>query len=281
LTGSELESFNRILENIYRERGVDFRQYRPRCLRRRILVAMHAHNLTRFADYLNVLKANPQEYEDLLNRITINVSEFLRNPETFKTVRELILPPIIEQKKKTGGKIVRIWSAGCATGEEPYSIAIMIKEMIAQGKEDLIVSIFATDIDDDALAKAAEGVYEQKAFRNLKAHQIKQFLESLPDARYRIKPELKEMIKFSHHNMISDLPLSRIDIVFCRNVVIYFNRELQRKVYQNFHKGLNKNGFLVAGKVETIMGIAEDIFDRLDYADRIFKKKIILDNESS
>ncbi len=273
LEGPELRFFNQIVESIYQKRGVDFREYRPRSLRRRILVAMHDHHVYTFREYMRILNETPEEYDNLLNRITINVSEFFRNQATFRAVEEQVLPLLLDGKKKSGNSILRIWSAGCATGEEPYSIAIMFKEFFKKNSENMKVTIFATDIDNEAIEKAKTAIYPKKALVNLKNFPIDDYFELHEDEAYVVKPEIRDMVKFKHHNMISDVPLKRIDMVFCRNVLIYFNRQLQRKVYINFHQALAQKGFLVAGKVETLMNMGEDMFDRVDQAERIFQKK--------
>ncbi|MCP4650596.1 MAG: protein-glutamate O-methyltransferase CheR [PVC group bacterium] len=274
LSKEELKAFHGILESLYENRGVDFREYRHRCMRRRILVRMYDKRVKSFAEYLRVLQGDQDEYDKLLETITINVSEFFRNPETFKAVREKIIPLIAERKKKVQSRVVRVWSCGCATGEEPYSLAIMFKEVLERKYPELSVLIHATDIDREALNKARQGKYEENALKELSAHQKSEYFIDNKDNTYTIKPEIQSVIKFSRQNMISDPPFKNMDLIFCRNVLIYFNKSLQRTVYKNFHKSLVTEGYVVAGKVETMIGIAEDIFDRIDLQERIFKKKI-------
>lgn len=273
LPEEELLAFNKIINNIYRRRGVDFRQYRPKCLRRRIVVGMHDARVNCFVDYLNFLIKNPEGYDNLLDRITINVSEFFRNPETFSAVRRQVIPEIIKAKKEIGGPFIRVWSSGCATGEEPYSLAIMFSEVLAELKDDIKVKIFATDIDKDALNRAKDGIYKENAFKELRTHQIAAYFEKNEQGLYAVKPEFKEMIKFMQHNMISDAPLQRMDLIFCRNVIIYFSKELQKLVYDNFYKALLPKGYLVAGKTESLMDINESYFERINLQERVLRKK--------
>ncbi len=235
---------------------------------------MHDAQVDCFVDYLNFLINNPDEYDSLLDRITINVSEFFRNPETFSVVRRKVIPAIIESKKSIKAASIRIWSSGCATGEEPYSLAIMFKEVLAESNEDFKIRIFATDIDREAIKKAKQGVYKEKALKALKAHQLSSYFQKTEDGLYAINSEFKDMVKFMHHNMSSDDPLQRVDLIFCRNVIIYFSKELQKCVYDNFYKALAPLGYLVAGKTESLMDINESYFERVNLQERILRKKV-------
>jgi len=273
LSKEETIAFNTILRNLYRKRGVDFRQYRPNCLRRRIIVGMHDANVNSFFEYLAFLNNNPGKYDDLVDRITINVSEFFRNPGTFNVVLERVIPAIVKAKQKTGSRKIRIWSSGCATGEEPYSLAILMKEALSGMGIDMGISIFATDIDRDALEKAGQAHFNRKTLKLLKGYAINGYFDKQGKDKLSVKPEIKNIVKFMHHNMISDEPLIRIDLIFCRNVIIYFNRELQRKVYDNFYRSLVPGGFLVAGKTESVMDIEENQFEIFDLNERILRKK--------
>ncbi|MFH2137972.1 MAG: protein-glutamate O-methyltransferase CheR [Candidatus Omnitrophota bacterium] len=272
LNDAEKSAFDQILEDLHIKRNVDFRQYRYKCMCRRILVRMHDNHMDSIEDYLKFLRGHSSEYDRLLEVITINVSEFFRNPETFSAVRNKVIPELLEKKKKEHARIIKVWSAGCATGEEPYSISIMLKEILREYDNYFTPIIYATDIDDEALAKARAGMYANSALKELTPAQISTYFTKLDDDLFRIKPEIKAIVKFSKHNMISDAPLKSIDIVFCRNVLIYFNKALQKKVYENFFTALYRGGYVVAGKVETMIGIADHMYDRVDVAERIFRK---------
>jgi len=273
LSSAEVQSFNLIIHNLHKRRGIDFRQYRPRCLRRRIVVGMHDANVASLAEYVHFLEKNPDGYDKLLDRITINVSEFFRNPETFGAIEKKVIPALIERKNRICSNTIRIWSAGCATGEEPYSLAILFTDYLEKFKLHFTLHILATDIDKDALRQAEEGCYRAKSFRELKPYQVKRYLEKKPGDHYVIKPELKSMVKFTSHNMISDEPPAHFDLILCRNVVIYFSKELQTRVYGNFYAALAPYGFLVAGKTESLMGIDESLYEKIDLAERILRKK--------
>ena len=273
LMPAEQAAFNKILALIYQRRGVDFRQYRPKCLRRRVTVRMNDTHQETFKAYLDYLEAHPEECDLLLDRITINVTEFFRNPETYNAVVQKVVPDLIRRKQQSGSRMVRVWSAGCATGEEPYSLAMLLHETLQESGAGLTPRIFATDIDKEAMAIAQEGSYEARYLKGLSALRIKKYFTVTEDGRYRINPEPAGLIKFSNHNMIADPPLRNIDMIFCRNVVIYFGRELQQKVYENFYQALAPGGYLIAGKVETLIGTGEKMFERIDVVERIFRKK--------
>ena len=271
LSKPELNAFNMILHNIYRQRGIDFRQYRPKCLRRRVVVGMHDANVDSFCAYLDFLNQNPDYYDKLLNRITINVSEFFRNPEAFKAIRKKVIPDIVKRKEGMASYNIRVWSAGCATGEEPYSLAIMFKEALEESEKRFKINIIATDIDNGALSKAKAGTYNLKALKELTEEQIEAYFDK-NDEVYTVKHRIKAMIKFNNHNMISDEPPPAVDLILCRNVIIYFNKELQNKVYANFHNALVPSGFLVAGKTESLMDVKEELFFKIDLGERILQK---------
>ena len=274
LSKEELGAFQDILELLYQKTGTDFPLYRDKCMPRRVMVKMHEHKFNKFSEYLNYLKVNPKEIARLLSVITINVSEFFRNPETFAAVKNKVLLELIKIKKTTNSRTIRIWSAGCATGEEPYSIAILLKEVLdASEKGYFTPIIYATDIDEEARVQAELGVYQLSALKELSPGQLDKCFTMVDDNFYQVNKEFRSMIKFSRHNMITDDPLRNIDLIFCRNVLIYFNKELQRKVYKNFYEALANERYIVAGKVETMIGVAEDLFDRVDLAERILKKK--------
>ena len=221
----EVNAFNKIIRNIYERRGIDFRQYRPKCLRRRIVVGMHGAKVNSFTEFSRFLDENPDYYDNLLDKITINVSEFFRNPETFAVVKKDIIPEIISAKKSMSRPVIRIWSAGCAIGEEPYSLAIILKELLDKLPGPVKASIYATDIDPEALKKAGQGMYKEKALRELSHEQIRKYFTRDDNDFYHINAEVKSMVKFLRHNMISDPPLKKIDLIFCRNVIIYFSKE--------------------------------------------------------
>jgi chemotaxis methyl-accepting protein methylase len=272
LAPAEVTAFNNIISFLHRECGVDFRLYRPNCLLRRISARRHDTHQDSLAAYVTYLASHPEECRLLCDRITINVSEFFRNQETFAAVARCVIPDMESHKQKLGSRVLRVWSAGCATGEEPYSLAMLLDETLTRRGSRLSWKIFATDIDREAMRIAQAGLYQKRQLKGVSLQRLKTYFTLTPDGAYTIHPALAGQVKFSRHNMISDPPLTNIDIIFCRNVVIYFSRELQQRVYENFYQALAPGGYLVAGKVETLVGAGETLFERVDVGERIFRK---------
>jgi chemotaxis protein methyltransferase CheR len=264
------EAFRLLIEHIYKVRGVDFRGYLPRILKRRVARRMDANKVDTYADYLRVLVSSPREYDMLFDNLTINITEFFRDKTVFKAA-EMVLAKMIRHKIATKDTNIKVWSAGCASGEEPYSIAILLKELTRNDELGFNIKIIATDIDRESLATARLGEYEPKSLKNLSKIWLKKHLEPV-GSKYRVKDKLKELITFYHHNLVSDQPFENIDVIFCRNVFIFFNREVQEHLVINFHKALKKDGYMVLGKVETFLGEAKELFRVINFDERIFQK---------
>lgn len=270
----EEQALKLLLEKIFTDRGFDCRQYQEKCLKRRIAVRMRARKVRSYAEYLRVLMSDPKEYEELFNTLTINVSEFLRNPETFETFKNLVLKPLIAQKKGTSIRTIKIWSAGCAGGEEPYSIAMLVKEILENEPTKFLVSIYATDIDRESLEQAQRAEYEHGSLENVSKYLLSKYFEPTETKPYKLKKEIKELVKLQYHNLVSDKPPAKFDIIFCRNVMIYFNRELQDKLYRRFYGALNPGGFLVTGKVEMLPPEIQKLFRRVSARERIYQRAV-------
>ncbi|MFQ6055760.1 MAG: CheR family methyltransferase [Methanosarcinales archaeon] len=203
-----------------------------------------------------MLKHCNEEYEKLLKSLTINVTEFFRNPEVFKAFEKKVIPELASRKG-----YIRIWSVGCATGEEPYSIAMLFqKNKIKNFK------IYATDIDKNSLEEAMKGEYTK-----LPNNDMKQFFTCM-NGSYKVKDEIKYRVKFARHDVLSDKPYKNMDVIFCRNMVIYLKTEAKKKLYMDFYDLLNKSGYLVLGKTELLLGEARDRFQVVDNVERIYQK---------
>lgn len=235
----EYEKFKKAIKEMS---GIDLNSYKYQ-IHRRIKNLMEKIKVNSYTEYLNMLKTDKKRWEQFLNYLTINVSEFLRNPERFKILQENIIPELLKERSA-----LRIWSAGCATGEEPYTLAIIAEEMKLSPK----TLILATDIDKDALAKAMEGIYEEKQLVNLSADVIEKYFQREKDGRYRVKDTLKKRIKFKRHNLLEDPFEKDFDLILCRNVVIYFSKETKDMLYRRFSNALRLNGYLMTGSTEQI-----------------------------
>lgn len=264
------KAFELLLENIYTTRGIDFRRYLAKVLKRRISRRMGANKVKTYSDYLRILKSNPKEYDELFNVLTINISEFFRDFHIFNIITKT-LSEVIENKILKGKYTIKIWSAGCASGEEPYSIAIALREIIEREGVPFNISIIATDIDNQCLEVAKTAEYRQKSLKNVNKYLLKKYFVPT-NGKYRVKDEIRRLVTFYHHNLIADVHFENIDIVFCRNVFIFFNRSLQEHLIMAFYKALKKDGYLIMGAVETFLGEAKMVFREVDLKARIYQK---------
>ncbi len=242
--------------------------YKEDYLKRRVLSRMRSTGCSTFDDYLAYLKANIPEEEILRKALTINVTEFFRDNEVYEIVRKDILPELFKQRKR-----LRIWCAGCSTGEEPYSLAMILSDLMAQNPE-FSAQIFATDIDKVVLAKAQEGIFSPKAMVKLSEAQIHRHFILLPDGNYQVKPNLKDIIRFRPHDLMSGAPVSRwLDIVSCRNVTIYFTENQKDELAKMFHAALVPGGYYIIGKTEYLGRQVENLFVSHNSLQKIFTRK--------
>jgi len=263
-------AFRSLLKKIRRERGLDCSQYKPTFLKRRLAVRLRARGVESYREYMRLL--DDEEYEKLFEALTINLSYFFRDGTTFEALRDKVLKPLLQEKARRGSRLVRVWSAGCASGEEPYSIAILFHELLGADLKNWYISIRATDLDARALAKAKRGIYGKFSFRGTDPGYIRRYFIPFSDREYALKPEIKAMVKFEQRDLITDPPPRCLDLIFCRNVLIYFSREQQERLFAIFHEALNERGYLVIGKTEVLMGATARLFRPLDVRERIYVK---------
>ncbi|HLP41553.1 MAG TPA: chemotaxis protein CheB, partial [Fibrobacteria bacterium] len=260
----------RIIRLLRGSSGVDFTHYRGSTLRRRILRRMALVKKDTLAEYVKRLEGDSTEINALYQDILIHVTRFFRDPEAYRALEESVLPEIV--KTKTSKDFIRIWVAGCATGEEAYSLAIAVCEFQDTLKERHELRIFASDISESpALERARAGVYSESIEQDVSPERLRRFF--VKEARgYRINKEIREMILFAKHDVTSDPPFARLDLISCRNLLIYFSSPLQRRIIPSFHYALNPGGFLLLGNSETI-GKDGDLFSPVDARHRIYVKK--------
>ncbi|AOM79639.1 CheR family methyltransferase [Pedobacter steynii] len=231
--------------------GHDFSNYKRPTLLRRIERRINIHNLPDLASYIAFLQGHPDETQALLKDLLISVTNFFRDAKAFNGLEEGILPGIFAGK--TSEDQVRIWVAGCATGEEAYSIAMLCAEQAATIFDAPKVQIFASDIDEAAIATAREGLYTLNDAADVSPERLRQFFNRDGDG-YRVRREIREMILFAHHNFLKDPPFSKLDLVTCRNVLIYLNSTAQERVLETFHFALRPQGYLFLGSSESVNG---------------------------
>ncbi|MBW4591723.1 MAG: PAS domain-containing protein [Brasilonema angustatum HA4187-MV1] len=261
----ELEN---LLEYIKRNRGFDFSGYKRTSLSRRIFKRMQTIGVENFNDYLDYLEVHPDEFAELFNTILINVTAFFREPQAWDYIASEIISKIVAKKHTT--KPIRVWSAGCASGEETYSIAILLAEAMGMEQYTTRVKVFATDVDVEALNLARQASYNPKDIESVPANLQQKYFERVND-RYIVQKELRRGVIFGRHNLVQDAPISRIDLLVCRNTLMYFNTETQAKILDRFHFALNDNGFLFLGKAEMLFTRSHS-FTPLDLRRRVFTK---------
>jgi chemotaxis protein methyltransferase CheR len=218
-----------------------------------------------------VLKKDLSEYDRLFDALTINVTNFFRDKSTYRVIKETVVPELVSSKKKQGRKIIRVWSAGCASGEEPYSMAILFHKILGDKINDFLISIHATDIDEVSLDKAKSGEYEAGAVSEVDETILKRYFKR--NLKYELKEEIKQMVMFTRHDLISDRPLAHLDVILCRNVLIYFSRDLQMRLFDKFCEALNRGGYLILGKTESLAGESAGLFQPVNIRERIYRKK--------
>lgn len=245
--------------------------YKPRCLRRRIAVRMRAHSVESYEDYLAILERDPGEYEKLADALTINVTNFFRNPEFWKLLRGQILPELFRASPGS----FKAWSAGCASGEEPYSLMMALAEAAEDmGRPGRLqgIAIDATDIDRKCLERATAARYPPEAFRDAPPELVKRYTEA-GEEFFRVVEPLRSRVRVSRLDLHRDQPVAPpYDLIFCRNVLIYFDRAGQDRIFNMFADALGSGGMLVLGKVETILGPVRNRFEVVDLHERIYRR---------
>jgi two-component system CheB/CheR fusion protein len=231
-------------------RGFDFHGYKPASLGRRVRKRMDQVGVPGFAAYQDYLEVHPDEFATLFNTILINVTAFFRDPQAWEVVRETAIPEIVS--RRTPGEHIRAWSAGCATGEEAYTIAMVLAEELGPDGFRDRVKIYATDVDEEALNVARHAAYDERQIEGVPPDLVSKYFEQV-DGLYFFRKELRRQVIFGRHDLINDAPISRIDLLTCRNTLMYLNAETQARVLSRLNFALNERGFLLLGRAETLM----------------------------
>jgi two-component system, chemotaxis family, CheB/CheR fusion protein len=260
--------FESLLRHIQESRGLDFRGYKRTSLRRRINLRMEAVGAEDFATYRAHLEAQPGEFEDLLNTVLINVTSFFRDGEAWDVLKTQVIPALVTNAEDDGP--IRVWSVGCASGEEPYSIAMLLAEEM--GVQDFCrrVKIYATDLDEEALKVARVATYAPREVESVPPELLEKYFERTNN-HYVFERELRKCVIFGRHNVVHDAPISRIDLLTCRNLLIYLEAETQSIVLPRLHYALNREGYLFLGKAETQLARSA-LFRPVEMKHRVFMK---------
>ncbi len=257
---------------IYRKTALDCDQYKDPYLQRRFGVRMRARGVACYSDYITLLNTDPTECDDMMRDITINVTQFFRDILVFKALEEEIFPLLIYSKITHEDPVLKVWSAGCSSGEEPYTLAIILKELLGEEYDKFSVSIIGSDIDDESLHSAQEGRYLPRQVVNVpKAYLQKYF--TLEGEHYQLSPEIMQMVEFRNLDLFSATAGSNFDTILCRNVVIYFTKDMQERLYMKFYRALNEGGYFIMGSTETLVGEATKALTSVKTRERVYQKK--------
>ena len=267
------EGFERLKRVISEKIGFFPQRYKERPLKRRIAVRMRYNDISSYEDYANLLESDEREQQLLCKTLTINVSKFFRNYETFKKTEEMVFPLLLENNEK-----IKVWCAGCAAGEETYTMAMLLDRFITARDIAVPYTVIGTDIDEDSIENARVGCYSKETLDETPEVYIKRYFErDAKGEKYCIVDEIKRRTRFFRLDIEEEDPmLKSLDIILFRNVLIYMKREFQEKILLNIYERLKKGGFLILGKVEILVGEVKSMFTIVDSRERIYRKCLIL-----
>jgi two-component system, chemotaxis family, CheB/CheR fusion protein len=263
------EALDQILRMLREKSGIDFTLYRQTTIRRRIARRMMIHGLDTLENYRRYLEAHPSQVHALYNDLLVNVTRFFRDPEAFRILQQSVLPSIIKQRPDDAP--IRVWAPGCATGEEAYSLAIVLLESLGDAAGTVPIQLFGTDASEIAIVKARAGTYPEHIELDVTASRLRRFFVKL-DSQHQVRKAVRELCVFARHNLATDPPFSKMDLIVCRNVLIYLEPDLQRRVLSVFHYALKDPGFLMLGVAETVGPLA-DFFSIVDKKYRVYAKR--------
>jgi len=263
-------AFEDLLVYLKRNRGFDFTDYKRASLKRRICKRMAVVQIDDFEAYQDYLEVHPREFDFLFNTILINVTSFFRDEAAWDYLAEEIVPRILETREPD--RAIRVWSAGCASGQEPYSAAMVLAEALGLEETCRRVKIYATDVDEVALAQARQAVYGAEAVESVPARLLDEYFAPVSGG-YTFNHDLRRILVFGRHDLMQDAPISRLDLLLCRNTLIYFNRQAQKRIVNNFHFALRNTGYLFLGRAEMLLSHA-DLFAPEDVRRRVFSKAV-------
>jgi two-component system, chemotaxis family, CheB/CheR fusion protein len=264
----EDKQFENLLYYLQQNRGFDFTGYKRPSLMRRVANRMQMVNVDSFVDYLDYLEVHPEEFSQLFNTILINVTSFFRDPVAWGYLGEEIIPRLLQDKLPTDP--IRVWSAGCASGEEAYTAAMVLAEALGVEAFRRRVKVYATDVDEEALNIARLASYNSKELQGIDGNLRSKYFEPL-NGRYIFRADLRRSVIFGRHDLVQDAPISKLDLLISRNTIMYFNSETQARILARFHFALNENGYLFLGRAELLLTHG-NLFAPLDLKSRIFNK---------
>src|SRR5215216_4397723 len=269
LSEGQLELIRRIIAHVHMRTGHDFSKYKRATLLRRIQRRMQIYGISTLEAYLDQLHQNATEATALFNDILIGVTSFFRDREAWEQLETEAIPQLIKERKPD--ETVRVWTIGCSTGEEAYGLTILLLETFAKLERRPRIQVFASDLDENAIKYAREGIYPTAIGADVSAERLERYF-TLEGNHYHIRREVRDAVLFTHHSVLRDTPFSRLDLITCRNLLIYLEREIQNTVLDIFHYALNPGGYLFLGSSESVEA-AHDLFETVDKNHRIYCTK--------
>jgi two-component system, chemotaxis family, CheB/CheR fusion protein len=264
----ETDDLEPLLAYLKRSRGFDLTAYKRSTLARRVQKRLQTVGIDSYGDYVDYLEVRPEEFALLFNTILINVTSFFRDAQTWECLRDEVVPRIVASKGD--GEQLRVWSAGCASGEEPYSLAILFADALGIDRFRSQVKIYATDVDEEALAQGRHASYADHQLAGIPPVAQERYFEK-SNGRHVFNKDLRRSVIFGRHDLIQDAPISRVSLIVCRNTLMYFNAEVQAKILDRFHFALEHGGFLFLGKAEMMLA-RTSVFSPVDLKGRLFEK---------
>jgi chemotaxis protein methyltransferase CheR len=266
-----------LLNEIFKERNIDFFHYREKFLERRMAARIRATRCSSYEEYIQFLRDNKKEMDALLSALTINVTHFFRDFKVFETIKNKVIPLMFEEKKKKCKEmeklVFKVWSCGCSGGEEPTTILILFLEYLKKHPQKTQICIYGTDIDKLSIEKAKKGIYEEYEFKETPQELREKYFLNLKNGYFMRNKELNKFLFFKEHDIVKEEPLLNMDLILCRNVFIYFKRELQELCIEKFYRALNKGGFLILGLTEFLWEPFSKKFSSFDRSSKIYRKK--------
>lgn len=257
------DKYEEFKKDVLKLTNIDLNFYKEKQMRRRIDTLATKNGCNSYEEYVKVIRSDKEKFEQFVNFLTINVSEFYRNPDEWKRMDEVVIPKLI----KENGKTLKIWSAACSTGDEPYSLAMAFSKHLPLSN----IKITATDIDKQVIQHAQVGLYNEKSIAGVPSDLKNKYFTKIGTS-YQISEEIKKCVTFKEHNLLKDVYPKDFDLILCRNVVIYFTDEAKDMIYRNFYNSLKNNGVLFIGSTEQIANYKDIGFDRI--SSFYFEKKL-------
>ena len=261
-------AYQKLKKLLHETVGLDCDGYRDEYLKRRFAVRLSATGTDTYSRYIRYLKKNPTEFNLVIDNLVINYTTFFRDKDVYVYLEKAVLPRLLKSNK------VRIWSAGCATGEEPYSLAILVHKLLGKALSNYHITIFASDLNEDALAKAVKGEYNKKQLKGLEDSLIDKYFSN-NGASYQVKDFVRQLIRFEKHDLMKPSLHKGFDLILCRNVLIFFSRESQQQIHMHFYNALREGGYLVIGKSEILSGEPSKKFLCADVNCRVYQKSLV------